>query len=52
MTDYYEQELRPTGVKDEYQMFYWKRTLTAEQEDAILAQKAINEAEANKPAEV
>lgn len=32
MTDYYEQELRPTGIKDEFQMFYIKKTLSAEKE--------------------
>ena len=44
MTDYYEQELRPTGVKDEYTMVYVRKQLSAETEAAILTQKAINEA--------
>ena len=44
MTDYYEQELRPTGVKDEYQMYYLKKVLSADTEAEILAQKTINDA--------
>lgn len=35
MTDYYEQELRPTGIKDEYTMVYVKKQLSAEKEQEI-----------------
>jgi hypothetical protein len=52
MTDYYTHELRETAKPGEYTMIYFKHTLTAKDEEDILAQKAITEAEANKPAEV
>ncbi len=45
MTDYYEQVLKPTGVKDEYQMFYIKKTLSAEKEAEIAALIAAKPAE-------
>ena len=46
MTDYYEQELRETGKPGEYQMYYLKKTLSAEKEAEIVTLKAINEANA------
>lgn len=49
MTDYYEQELRPTGIKDEYTMVYLRKQLSAEKEAEIATLKAINEANAEKP---
>jgi len=43
MTDYYEQELRPTGKANEYQIFYIKKTLSPEVEAEILAIKEVKD---------
>jgi hypothetical protein len=48
MTDYYEQELRETAKPGEYQIFYIKKTLTAEKELEIAQLKTINESN-NEP---
>ncbi len=45
MTDYYEQILRETSTHGEYTMIYIKKTLSAEKEAEILAQKEVNATE-------
>lgn len=46
MTKQFIQELRPTGVPGEYQMFYIEEILSAEVEAEIAVLKAENESKA------